>query len=65
MKTARIINAAIWTAIGTLVCVLVCLQWTKQGCGPESLLAALLFYGSLSTGFALVIDNTIKEHHNN
>ncbi len=65
MKTARRINAAIWTAIGIALCVWVCYEWHKQGCGWESLLVGVLWYSTACTCFCLCADEHIKEHYQN
>ena len=63
MKTARLINAAIWVAIGIALVVGVCYEWHKQGCGWDSLWAAIAMYGTFSIGFCLFVDEHIKEYY--
>lgn len=65
MKTARRINAAIWAAIGIALTTYVCIEWHKQGCGWDSLWAAIVFYGMFSLCFCGVVDEHIKEHYQN
>lgn len=39
----------------------VCLKWHNQGCGWESLIAAIVFYNAIIAVLAGVICKTIKE----
>ena len=39
----------------------VCLEWHNQGCGWESLTAAIVFYNAIIAALAGVICKTIKE----
>ena len=61
MKKARIINAAIWAAIGIALVVGVCVQWHSQGCSSESLTMAIVMYSAFAFCFWLLFDQTIKE----
>ena len=65
MKTARLINAAIWAAIGITLTTWVCIEWHKQGCGWDSQWVAIAFYGTFSICFCLFVDEHIKEHYQN
>ena len=65
MKTARRINAAIWAAIGITLTTWVCIDWYKQGCGWDSLWAAIALYGMSSLCACVVIDIHIKEYYQN
>lgn len=58
---ARKINAIIWTAIQIALTGGVMYQWSEQGCGIESLVAAWVIYTAMITAIAAVIDKTIKE----
>ena len=65
MKKARLINAAIWVALGAGIILLVCSEWYRMGCGKNSLIAASLIYGLFSASFCGIIDEQIKEHYKN
>ncbi len=60
MKTKRIINAAIWSAVSIATCIGVCLQWHAQGCGAESLIAAIAYYTACPAALAFTIDAAIQ-----
>lgn len=60
MKTKRIINAAIWSAVSIATCIGVCLQWHAQGCGAESLIAAIVYYTGAPFAIAYTIDAAIQ-----
>ena len=60
MKKRNIFRTA-W-AIGSLALIaFVCVEWHKQGCGVWSLVAAISFYGVLSAGLLVAVDDMIKE----
>ena len=63
MKTARLINAAIWAAIGIALTTYVCIEWHRQGCGWNSLWAAIAFYGGFCLCSTVVVGEHIKEHY--
>lgn len=58
---ARKINAVIWTAIQIALTGGVMYQWSEQGCGFESLVAAWVVYTAMVVAIAAVCDQTIKE----
>ena len=39
---------------------LVCVEWHKQGCGVLSLMAAISFYGVLSAGIMIAVDDLME-----
>ena len=53
LKAARIAHIAIWTVIALLIIVSTCKVWWANGCGAESLIAAIAFYGACCTGLCL------------
>lgn len=65
MKKSRVINAAIWAVIGTALIVLVCYYWKQQGCGWDSLAAAIIQYSAFTACFWGCFDNHIREHYQN
>lgn len=64
MRKARIIAGLISIGIVGTVCYLVCKQWALQGCGVQSLLAALGFYIAIGAGVWGTVDSWIKELKN-
>ena len=59
MKKRNIFRTA-W-AIGSLSLIaLVCVCWHQQGCGMWSLVAAISFYGVLSAGLMIAVEDVIK-----
>lgn len=60
MKTKRIINAAIWAAISISICIMVCVQWHAQGCGIESMIAAIAFHTCVPFAIGYTIDAAIQ-----
>ena len=57
MKKVKIISAMIALTLSAYVC----LEWHNQGCGWESLIAAIVFYNATIAALAGVICKTIKE----
>ena len=59
MKKKTIFRTA-W-AIGSLSLIgLVCYWWLQQGCGVWSLVAAVSFYGVLSAGLMIPVEDVIE-----
>lgn len=59
MKKRNIFRAA-W-AMGSLSLIaFVCYWWNKQGCGVWSLIAAVSFYGFLSAGLMVAVEDVIE-----
>lgn len=61
MKTARIINAAVWVAGGVMATSMVCFNWETQGCWWQSIAVAVVEYTSMFAIFGVLIDKSIKE----
>ena len=38
----------------------VCVEWHKQGCGVWSLVAAISFYGVLSAGLMVAVEDVME-----
>ena len=38
----------------------VCVEWHKQGCGVLSLVAAVSFYGIVSAGLMIAVEDVIE-----
>ena len=48
-------------AMGSLALIaLVCYWWHIQGCGVWSLIEAISFYGALSTGLLIAVEDVIE-----
>ena len=60
MKKRNIFRTA-WAVVSLALIALVCYWWHKQGCGVWSLVAAVSFYGVLSAGLMVAVDDMIKE----
>ena len=60
MKKKTIFRTA-WAVVSLALIALVCYWWHKQGCGVWSLVAAISFYGILSAGLMIAVDDMIKE----
>ena len=60
MKKRNIFRTA-WAMFSLVLIAFVCVEWHKQGCGVCSLIAAISFYGILSAGLLIAVDDMIKE----
>ena len=60
MKKRTIFRTA-WAVVSLALICFVCYWWHKQGCGVWSLVAAISFYGVLSAGMMVAVDDMIKE----
>ena len=60
MKKRTIFRTA-WAMFSLALIALVCYWWHKQGCGVWSLVAAISFYGVLSAGMLIAVEDMIKE----
>ena len=60
MKKRTIFRTA-WAVVSLVLIALVCVEWHQQGCGVWSLVAAISFYGVLSAGLMVAVDDMIKE----
>ena len=55
----RNIFRTVW-AIGSLALIaFVCVEWHRQGCGVWSLVAAVSFYGFLSAGMMIAVEDVV------
>lgn len=63
MKKTRILTAIIFIAIALTIIPMVCIQWHIQGCQVSSLIAAIMFYSTLTAGMWYFVDLQIKEHY--
>lgn len=64
MKTKkRIISATVWTVCGIAIIGYVMYQWANQGCGIDSLMAALAVYGGACIAFGFISDQWICERN--
>ena len=60
MKKRNIFRTA-WAVVSLALIALVCYWWKQQGCGVWSLVAAVSFYGVLSAGLMIAVEDVIKE----
>ena len=60
MKKRNIFRMA-WAVVSLALIALVCVEWHRQGCGVWSLVAAVSFYGVLSAGLMIAVEDVIKE----
>lgn len=56
----RILNLAVLSVVALLLCTLVCVEWHRQGCGVWSLVAAVSFYGVLSAGLMISVEDVME-----
>ena len=59
MKKRTIFRTA-WAVVSLSLIALVCYWWHMQGCGVLSLVAAVSFYGVLSAGLMVAVDDVIE-----
>ena len=59
MKKRNIFRTA-WAVVSLALIALVCYWWHKQGCGVWSLVAAISFYGVLSAGLMIAVEDMIE-----
>ena len=57
----RNIFRTVWAMISLALIAFVCYWWHKQGCCVWSLVAAISFYGVLSAGLMIAVEDVIKE----
>ena len=60
MKRAKIFNGIFWASAWIMLCILVCLEWSRQGCGVSSLIIGCAFYGACSTALWATVHDFIK-----
>ena len=59
MKNRTIFRTA-WAVISLALLAFVCVEWHRQGCGVWSLVAAVSFYGILSAGLMVAVDDMME-----
>ena len=59
MKKKTIFRTA-WAVVSLALIALVCYWWHQQGCGVWSLVAAISFYGVLSAGLMVAVEDVIE-----
>lgn len=59
MKKRTIFRTA-WAVVSLALIAFVCVEWHRQGCGVWSLVAAVSFYGVLSAGFLIAVEDVVK-----
>ena len=60
MKKRTIFRTA-WAVVSLAFIAFICVEWHKQGCGVWSLIAEVSFYGALSAGLMIAVEDVIKE----
>ena len=53
-------NRIFWAFVALGLCTLVCVQWFSTGCGWQSLVAAVSFYGVLSAGLMIAVEDVME-----
>lgn len=61
MKKTRIIAGVAAAIVAASLCTLVCVEWIRQGASVSSLVAAVVFYTTMTAGLWLFIDQQIRE----
>lgn len=59
MKKKNIFRTA-WAVVSLALIALVCVWWHRQGCGVWSLIAAVSFYGALSAGLMIAVEDVME-----
>lgn len=59
MKKRNIFRAA-WAVVSLAMIAFVCVEWHRQGCGVWSLVAAMSFYGALSAGLMIAVEDVME-----
>ena len=59
MKKKTIFRMA-WAMVSLALIAFVCVEWHKQGCGVWSLVAAVSFYGVLSAGLMIAVEDVME-----
>ena len=59
MKKRTIFRTA-WAVVSLALIAFVCYWWHKQGCGVWSLIAAVSFYGILSAGLMIAVEDVME-----
>ena len=56
----KIIFRTAWAMVSLALIAFVCYWWNRQGCGVWSLVAAVSFYGVLSAGMMIAVEDVIE-----
>ena len=56
----RAIFRMVWAVVSLALIAFVCVEWHRQGCGIWSLVAAVSFYGVLSAGLMVAVEDVIE-----
>lgn len=56
----RNIFRTVWAVVSLALISFVCVEWHRQGCGVWSLVAAISFYGVLSAGLMVAVEDMIE-----
>ena len=56
----KIIFRTAWAVVSLALIAFVCVEWHRQGCGVWSLMAAISFYGVLSAGLMVAVEDVIE-----
>ena len=59
MKKKTIFRTA-WAVVSLALIAFVCVEWHRQGCGIWSLIASVSFYGILSAGLMIAVDDVME-----
>lgn len=59
MKKKTIFRTA-WAICSLALISFVCVEWHKQGCSVWSLIAAVSFYGALSAGLMIAVEDVLE-----
>ena len=59
MKKKNIFRTA-WAMVSLALIAFVCVEWHRQGCGVWSLVAAISFYGVLSAGLMIAVEDVME-----
>ena len=59
MKKRNIFRTS-WAVVSLALIAFVCYWWHRQGCGVWSLVAAISFYGVLSAGLMIAVENVME-----
>ena len=59
MKKRNIFRTA-WAMFSLALIAFVCVEWHRQGCGVWSIVAAISFYGVLSSGLLIAVEDVME-----
>lgn len=61
MKKVRILNAAFWLALATILTVVACIGWSRNGCELQQLLIGGSFLMMFCGIFGYLADEKLRE----